>query len=46
MFAYAEMSEQQLFTLYGIGIVLTVAPIVIGMAALLGYLRRGSGPVA
>jgi hypothetical protein len=45
VFASTAVSEQQLFTLYAIGLFLTVAPLVMGLAALLGYIHRGSRPV-
>jgi hypothetical protein len=44
MFASTAVSEQQLFTLYAIGMFLTIAPLILGLAALLGYIQRGSRP--
>jgi hypothetical protein len=45
MFASTAHSGQQLLTLYAIGLFLTLAPLVLGLAALLGYIHRGSRPV-
>lgn len=45
MFAADAMSNQQITTLYAIGAFLIVAPVILGLAALLGYLHRASRPV-
>ena len=44
MFASTALSEQQVFTVYAVGVFLTAAPLILGLAALLGYVHRGSRP--
>ena len=45
MFASTALSDQHVFTLYAIGVFLTVAPLILGVAAILGYTHRGSRTV-
>jgi hypothetical protein len=43
MFASA-LSDQQVITMYFVGAFLAVAPLVLGLAALLGFVHRVSRP--